>query len=85
MVKTVPDGMPAGSDVANLAVFGFDPRIYYTGRSPLEAISMGIELTNTDTALRCNLVTLSDADQYENRRMLDYSPEKLLPKNPIFL
>jgi len=73
MVKTVPDGMPAGSDVANLAVFGFDPRIYYTGRSPLEAISMGIELTNTDTALRCNLVTLSDADQYENRRMLDYS------------
>jgi len=72
-VHTIPEGMPAGSDVANLSVFGFDPRTCYTGRSPLEAISMGIKLGSDDTALRCNLVTLSNEDEYENRSMVDYS------------
>lgn len=85
MVKTVPDGMPAGSDVANLAVFGFDPKRYYTGRSPLEAISMGIKLSNTDTALRCNLVTLSDAELYENKRMLDYSAGEITTEESTIL
>lgn len=73
LAKTVPDGMPAGSDTANLSVFGYDPRVCYTGRSPLEAVSMGIELGSNDVAYRCNLVTLSEADDIENATMLDYS------------
>lgn len=75
LAHTIPDGMPAGSDVANLSVFGLNPRLYYTGRSPLEAISMGIKLLPDDTALRCNLVTLGfDGDGcYENATMVDYS------------
>ena len=73
LVKTIPDGMPAGSDVANLTVFGFDPGEVYTGRSPLEAISMGIKLSEHDVALRCNLVTLSDTEEYSDAVMLDYS------------
>lgn len=73
LCKTVPDGMKPGSDVANMSVLGFDPHDYYTGRSPLEAVSMGINLTNTDVTLRCNLVTLSDEERYEDRTMVDYS------------
>ncbi len=73
LCTTVPDGMKPGSDVANMSVLGFDPKKYYTGRSPLEAVSMGIELKPTDVTLRCNLVTLSDDEPYENKTMLDYS------------
>ncbi len=73
LVKTVPDGLKPGSDIANLSVLGYDPRVYYSGRSPLEAASMGIELEDTDISLRCNLVTLSDDPDYENRTMIDYS------------
>lgn len=73
MVQTIPEGFPPGSDVANLAVLGYDPRIYYTGRSPLEAVSMGVELGEADLALRCNLVTLSDEGNYAQKTMLDYS------------
>src|SRR5512133_2830851 len=58
LANTVPDGLPPGSDVANLSVFGYDPRTCYTGRSPLEAISMGVELGPDDVAFRMNLVTL---------------------------
>lgn len=58
MVHTVPDGFPPGSDVANLSVLGYDPRLYYSGRSPLEAASIGVELGPEDVAYRCNLVTL---------------------------
>jgi len=72
-VKTVPLNYPPGSDVANLSVMGYDPRKYYTGRSPLEAVSMGVELGTRDLALRCNLVTLSDEADYQDRTMLDYS------------
>lgn len=72
-MKTVPDGFAPGSDVANLAVMGYDPAEYYTGRSPLEAASIGIPLKDTDVTLRCNLVTLSDDEPYEKKRMLDYS------------
>ncbi len=57
-VRTVPEGFPPGSDVANLTVMGYDPRKYYTGRSPLEAASMGVDLGPDDVAFRCNLVTL---------------------------
>ncbi len=73
LCKTVPDGMKPGSDVANMSVLGFAPNKFYTGRSPLEAVSMGIDLKPTDVTLRCNLVTLSDDEPYENKTMLDYS------------
>ncbi|MGI5920485.1 MAG: cofactor-independent phosphoglycerate mutase [Syntrophomonadaceae bacterium] len=72
-VQTVPPGYPPGSDVANLSVMGYDPRTYYTGRSPLEAVSMGIDLKDDDLAFRCNLVTLSDNEPYNQKIMLDYS------------
>ena len=73
LCKTVPDGFKPGSDVANLSVMGYDPRECYTGRSPLEAVSIGIELAPTDVTLRCNLVTVSGEEPYENKKMLDYS------------
>ena len=73
MVKTVPDGMKPGSDVANLSAMGYNPLKCYTGRSPLEAVSIGIEMSDTDVAFRCNLVTLSDEPEYENKTMMDYS------------
>lgn len=61
MVHTVPEGYAPGSDVANLSVLGYDPRAYYTGRSPLEAASIGVQLGPSDVAFRCNLVTLKMA------------------------
>ncbi len=73
IVKTVADGLKPGSDVANLAVMGYDAKKYYTGRSPLEAVSIGVKMDDTDVALRCNLVTLSDEENYEDKKMLDYS------------
>lgn len=72
MVKTVPDGMTPGSDVANLSVLGYDVRACYTGRSPLEAANIGIELADDDMALRCNLVTLSEEENYTDKHMDDY-------------
>ncbi len=72
MCRTVADGLKPGSDVANLSVMGYDPTVCYSGRSPLEAASIGVELKPTDVALRCNLVTLSDEKDYEQKRMLDY-------------
>ncbi len=72
-VKTVPDGMKPGSDVANLSVMGYDPRRFYTGRSPLEAASIGVELKPNQTAFRANTVTLSGEERYEDKTMLDYS------------
>ncbi|AUS96613.1 cofactor-independent phosphoglycerate mutase [Clostridium thermosuccinogenes] len=77
MVRTIPEGISPGSDTANLSVMGYDPRKYYTGRSPLEAVSMGIELSDTDVALRCNLVTLSEEENYEDRTMIDYSSDEI--------
>ncbi len=73
LCKTVPEGMKPGSDVANMSVIGFNPKNFYTGRSPLEAVSMGIKLKSTDVTLRCNLVTLSDDEPYEEKTMVDYS------------
>lgn len=73
MVKTVPDGMKPGSDVANLSAMGYNPESCYTGRSPLEAVSIGINLNDTDIAFRCNLVTLSEEENYADRTMMDYS------------
>ncbi|MBR6510053.1 MAG: cofactor-independent phosphoglycerate mutase [Clostridia bacterium] len=72
MCKTVADGLKPGSDVANLSVLGYDPAECYTGRSPLEAASIGVELKETDVALRCNIVTLSDEENYQDKTMVDY-------------
>ena len=73
MTRMVPKGMPPQSDTANLAVMGYDPEVYYRGRSPLEAVSMGVELAPTDIAIRCNILTLSDEPDYLDRTMIDYS------------
>ena len=73
LVKTVPESLKPGSDVANLSVMGYDPLKCYTGRSPLEAASIGVKLTDSQTAFRANLVTLSDEENYEDKTMLDYS------------
>jgi len=73
LVKTVPDGLKPGSDVANLSVMGYNPLNCYTGRSPLEAASIGVSLKENQTAFRANLVTLSDEENYEDKTMLDYS------------
>ncbi|MBQ4155594.1 MAG: cofactor-independent phosphoglycerate mutase [Clostridia bacterium] len=72
MCKTVADGLKPGSDVANLSVLGYDAKTCYSGRSPLEAANLGIELACDEIAMRCNLVTLSDAQNYEDRVMVDY-------------
>jgi 2,3-bisphosphoglycerate-independent phosphoglycerate mutase len=73
LVQTVPIGMKPGSDTANLSVFGYDPKRYYSGRSPLEAASLGIALVETDVTYRCNLVTLSGEARIEDTTMVDYS------------
>ncbi len=74
LTQNVPDGMVPESDTANLAVMSYDPKIYSKGRSPLEAVSMGLEMTDTDTAFRCNLVTLSEEEtDYRQKRMIDNS------------
>lgn len=78
MVQTIPEGMAPGSDVANLSVIGYDPGLYYTGRSPLEALSIGADMGSDDVALRCNLVTLSEGDvSYEDRTMVDHSASEI--------
>lgn len=73
LARTVPKGMPPGSDTANLSVFGYDPEVYYSGRSPLEAASMGIPLDIADVTYRCNTVTVSDAADLADADMIDYS------------
>lgn len=72
MCRTVAAGLKPGSDVANLSVMGYDPMVCYTGRSPLEAASIGVDLKDTDVALRCNIVTLSSEENYEDKTMVDY-------------
>lgn len=73
LVKTVPDNVAPGSDTANLSVLGYDPGKYYTGRSSLEAASLGIKLSEDDVTFRCNLVTLSGQSNYRDKIMMDYS------------
>ena len=77
MVRTVDDGLSPGSDVANLSVMGFDPLLCYTGRSPLEAASIGIDMADDDVAIRCNLVTLSDEADYSDKTMVDYCADDI--------
>ena len=73
MVKTVPDSMKPGSDVANLAVLGYDPEKNYSGRSPLEALSVGVPMEDTDVIFRCNIVTLTEEEPYEEKTIVDHS------------
>ena len=73
LVKTVPDGMKPGSDVANLSVIGYAPEKYYSGRSPLEALSIGVDMLDGDVAVRTNLVTLSNEENLKDKTMVDYS------------
>lgn len=74
LAKTIPDGMKPGSDTANLAVLGYDPKRYYTGRSPLEALSIGVDMEESDIAIRCNIVTVSDDElPYEEKTIIDHS------------
>lgn len=78
LAKTIPDGMKPGSDTANLAVLGYDPKQYYTGRSPLEALSIGVDMEDKDIAIRCNIVTVSDDDlPYEEKTIIDHSSSEI--------
>jgi len=86
MVRTVPEGMSPGSDTANLSVLGYNPKKYYSGRSPLEALSIGVDMKNTDVALRCNIVTLSeDEDRYEDRTIIDHSSSEISTEDAAVL
>lgn len=74
LVHTIPEGMKPGSDTANLSVLGYDPKRYYSGRSPLEALSIGVPMKDTDVALRCNIVTISEDDvPFEEKTIIDHS------------
>ena len=77
MVKNVPRGMAPGSDTANLSVLGYDPKIYYSGRSPLEALNIGVDMQEGDVAIRANLVTLTQEENYEDKRILDHSADEI--------
>lgn len=77
LLKTVAEGLKPGSDVANLSVMGYEPAKYYSGRSPLEAASIGIDLKDTDVTLRCNLVTLTDEAEYSDKTILDYCADDI--------
>ena len=76
-VSNVPSGMVPESDTANMAILSFDPKIYSKGRSPLEAVSMGLEMQPDQTAYRCNVVTLSEAEDYDQKIILDHSADEI--------
>ena len=77
LVLNVPVGMVPESDTANMAILSFDPKVYSRGRSPLEALSMGLDMKPDETAYRCNVVTLSEDDPYEQKTMLDHSADEI--------
>ena len=77
MVNTVPVGMKPGSDVANLSVMGYDPAACYSGRSPLEALSVGVAMKDTDVIFRCNIVTVTEAEPYEEKTIVDHSSSEI--------
>ena len=86
LVHTIPEGMSPGSDTANMSVCGYDPKIYYTGRSPLEALSIGVDMKDTDVAIRTNVVTLSDDDlPYEEKTIIDHSSSEIDTKDAAVL
>lgn len=86
MVHTIPEGMSPGSDTANLSVLGYDPKIYYSGRSPLEALSIGVPMKETDIALRCNIVTISEEDvPFEEKTIIDHSSGEISTEDSTVL
>ncbi len=86
LVHTIPEGMAPGSDTANMAVCGYDPKIYYTGRSPLEALSIGVAMKDTDVAIRTNVVTVSDDDlPYEEKTIIDHSSSEISTEDAAVL
>lgn len=87
MVHTIPDGMKPGSDTANLAVMGYNPRKYYSGRSPLEALSIGVDMKPTDIALRTNIVTLTEEENipFEQRTIIDHSAGEISTEDAAVL
>jgi len=86
LAKTIPQGMKPGSDTANLAVLGYDPKLYYSGRSPLEALSIGVPMKDTDIAVRCNIVTVSDDNlPYEEKTMIDHSSSEISTEDAAIL
>lgn len=85
LVHTIPEGMKPGSDTANLSVMGYDPKVYYTGRSPLEALSIGVPMKDTDVALRCNIVTVSEEEPYEEKTIIDHSSGEISTKEAAVL
>lgn len=86
IVRTVPEGMSPGSDTANLSVMGYDPKKYYTGRSPLEALSIGVDMQAEDVSFRCNLVTLSEEEEnYAEKHILDHSSDEITTEEAMVL
>ena len=86
MVSTIPEGMKPGSDTANLSVMGYDPKKYYSGRSPLEALSIGVPMKEKDIALRCNIVTISEEENiFEEKRILDHSSGEISTEDAAVL
>ncbi len=86
LVHTVPEGMAPGSDTANMSVCGYDPKVYYTGRSPLEALSIGVAMKETDVAVRTNIVTVSEDDlPYEQKRIIDHSSSEISTEDAAVL
>ena len=86
LVHTIPDGMSPGSDTANLSVIGYDPKVYYSGRSPLEALSIGVDMEPTDISFRCNIVTLSeDEENYEDKTIIDHSSSEISTEDAAVL
>ena len=86
LCHTIPEGMKPGSDTANLSVLGYDPKKYYTGRSPLEALSIGVDMKDTDVAIRANIVTISDDDvPYEEKTILDHSASEISTEDAAVL
>lgn len=86
LAHTIPEGMSPGSDTANLAVMGYNPKKYYTGRSPLEALSIGVDMKDTDVAIRCNIVTLTEEeDIYEEKTVLDHSSGEISTEDAAVL
>ena len=86
MVHTIPEGMAPGSDTANLSVMGYDPLIYYSGRSPLEALSIGVPMKEDDIAFRCNIVTISEEDtEFEKQTIIDHSSSEISTEDAAVL
>ena len=82
----VPEGMNPGSDTANLSVIGYNPKIYYSGRSPLEALSIGVDMKPTDVSFRCNIVTLSEKEEnYEDKTIIDHSSGEISTEDAAIL